>query len=547
LIHRRACALVVGLLVLSGGALLGPAASAAASSPIRHVFIIVLENESASTTFGPHSAAPYLSKTLRAEGAYLPHYYATGHESNDNYIAMISGQAPNAENQADCPDFSNLVPGTIGANGQAIGVGCVYPAGVPTIANQLTAAGDSWRGYEEDMGADPSREAAECGHPSTYGRDTTESATAADEYAARHDPFVYFHSITDDTAYCDEHVVSFPPAGTAGANALTQDLRSASSTPNYSLITPDLCDDGHDSPCKNGQPGGLVSADRFLQRVVPEITGSPAFKQNGLLIVTFDEAATSDASSCCGEIPGPGSPDPGVKGPGGGDVGAVMLSPCIAPGTVSDVAYNHYSMLASIENIFGLRHLGYAALPSERYFGSDILDRPCGRPPPAPRRRCPLATGRLGGTRLGLLRLGMTRAQARRAYKHSSNRGRRYEDFFCLTPNGVRVGYASPKLIRAISRRLRHRYRGRVVWASTANDYYAVHGVVPGSSLRAARRRLHLSRAYHVGRNFWYFAPNGSSRALFKVRRGKVQEIGIAVKRLTAGRRAQRAFVRSFS
>jgi hypothetical protein len=538
---------VAAFLALSGAALLGPVAPAVANSPIRHVFIIVLENESASTTFGPHSPARYLANTLRPEGAYLPHYYATGHQSNDNYIAMISGQAPNAESQADCPDFSNLEPGTTGAYGQAIGVGCVYPASIPTIANQLTAAGDSWRGYEEDMGADPAREAGVCGHPAAYGPDPTESATKTDEYATRHDPFMYFHSIIDDTTFCDEHVVSFPPPGTSGPNALTQDLSSAASTPNYSYITPDLCDDGHDSPCKNGQPGGLVSADRFLQKVVPEITRSPAFRQNGLLIITTDEAATSDASSCCGEIPGPSSPDPGVKGPGGGDVGAVMLSPCIAPGTVSDVAYNHYTMLGSIENMFGLRHLGYAALPGERYFGSDIFDRSCGSPPPAPRPRCPLATGRLGGTRLGLLRLGMTRAQARRAYRHSSNRGRRYEDFFCLTPNGVRVGYASPKLLRSIARRLRRRYRGRVVWASTANDYYAVHGVVPGSSLRAARHRLHLSRAYHVGRNFWYFAPNGSSRALLKVRRGEVQEIGIATKRLTGTRRAQRAFVRSFS
>ena len=78
------------------------------------------------------------------------------------------------------------------------------------------------------------------------------------------------------------------------------------------------------------------------------------------MIITFDEAATSDTSSCCGEIPGPDSPEPGVNGPGGGDVGAVLLSPCIAPGTVSTVPYNHYTMLRSVEDIFGLPHLGYA-------------------------------------------------------------------------------------------------------------------------------------------------------------------------------------------
>jgi hypothetical protein len=162
------------------------------------------------------------------------------------------------------------------------------------------------------------------------------------------------------------------------------------------FITPDLCDDGHDSPCANGQPGGLAQADAFLRQWVPQITSSPAFVQErGLLIITFDEAATSDTSACCGEIPGPGSPEPGVNGPGGGDVGAVLLSPCIAPGTVSTVAYNHYTTLRSVEDIFGLPHLGYAGLSGETSFGSDIFTQPCtgtsasSPPPPATMVRAP--------------------------------------------------------------------------------------------------------------------------------------------------------------
>ena len=77
-------------------------------------------------------------------------------------------------------------------------------------------------------------------------------------------------------------------------------------------------------------------------------------------------------------MPGPGSPEPGASGPGGGDVGAVLLSPCIAPGTVSQTPYNHYTMLGSVENLFGLSHLGYAGLPGETYFGADIFNRSCG-------------------------------------------------------------------------------------------------------------------------------------------------------------------------
>jgi hypothetical protein len=214
-----------------------------------------------------------------------------------------------------------------------------------------------------------------CGHPPVNGADNTQSATAGDMYATRHDPFVYFHSIIDDTSLCDTHVVNL--------DDLPQDLSSAPGTANYTFISPDLCDDGHDAPCANGQPGGLAQADTFLRTWVPRITSSAAFKQDGLLIVTFDEAATSDSSSCCGEIAGPGSPEPGENGPGGGVVGAVLLSPCIAPGTVSETSYNHYAMLGSVENMFGLSHLGYAALPGETYFGADLFNRPCAPAQPA--------------------------------------------------------------------------------------------------------------------------------------------------------------------
>jgi phosphatidylinositol-3-phosphatase len=347
---------------------------AAAASPIRHVFVIILENKSASTTFGANSPAPYLSKTLPSEGAYLPNYYGIGHPSLPNYIAMISGQAPNATTQRNCPSFTNFVAGPVGAYGQVQGDGCVFPASVPTVASQLTAAGLSWGTYQQDMGANPAREPAVCAHPAIGAPDNTHGATPTDQYATRHNPFVYFHSIIDDTALCDTHVVNL--------DRLPQALTSYSATPNYVFITPDLCNDSHDEPCVNGDPGGLVQADQFLRAWVPQVTGSAAFRQDGLLIITFDEALGSDTTSCCGEIPGPNSAKPGVNGPGGGQVGAVLLSPCIAGGTVTQTAYNHYSMLRSVEDIFGLAHIGYAQLPGQSSFGADIFNRACGLGPP---------------------------------------------------------------------------------------------------------------------------------------------------------------------
>lgn len=342
-----------------------PAATTHSAVPVRHVFIIMLENESYQVTFGANSLAPYLAQELPKQGALLPNYYGVGHYSLDNYVAMISGQAPNPDTQNDCTVFNEFASTASkpDANGQLPGQGCVYPKRIKTLANQLTDAGMSWKAYMEDMGADPTRETAACAHPTIGAQDLTEVATSKDEYATKHNPFVYFHSIIDDTKYCNTRVVNL--------DHLTGDLAQVSSTPNLVYITPGLCHDGHDAPCKNGEKGGLISANEFLSSWVPRILNSPAFKQDGLLIITFDEGV--DGKSCCHEKPLPGDPQPGQFGPGGGQIGAVLLSPFIAPGTTSQVEYNHYSLLRSLEDIFGLSRLGYAGDAQLHTFGSDVF------------------------------------------------------------------------------------------------------------------------------------------------------------------------------
>ncbi len=127
------------------------------------------------------------------------------------------------------------------------------------------------------------------------------------------------------------------------------------------------------------------------------------------------------------------------------------------------------------------------------------------------------------------------------------DRGKHYEDFFCLTPRGVRVGYASPALLKTLPAKDRTRFEGRVVWASTSNTFYAVHGVRPGMTVAAAGRHLKLTGPFHVGLNYWYLAPNGTSTAVLKVRHGIVEEIGIGDRSLTQGHTAQVAFLKSFS
>src|SRR5580704_17826569 len=338
--------------------------AAAQRPPIRHVFTIVLENKSYDETFGPSSLAPYLSKQLTAQGELLTNYYAIGHNSLDNYIALVSGQAPNVTTQSDCQIYQDFIPGSpvqVDVNGQIVGQGCVFPSEIKTVADQLTANQLTWRGYMEDM-SEP------CLHPALNTQDQTQTAKPGDQYAARHNPFVYFHSIIDG------------PSCAASDVPLTQlpiDLKHYATTPNYVFITPNLCHDGHDSPCVDGEPGGLVSADAFLQKWVPQILGSPAYQRDGLLLILFDEAefsgSSADSTACCNELPGPNSPLPGIAGPGGGRVGAVVLSKFVRRGTVVSTPYNHYSMLRTIEGLFGLAYLGFAGQSGLNEFGVDVF------------------------------------------------------------------------------------------------------------------------------------------------------------------------------
>lgn len=361
----------------AGGGVAGPSGTESAPPPIRHVFVIVLENKGYDQTFGATAPSAYLAKTLPQMGQLLTQYYGTAHNSLPNYIGMISGQGPNPQTQADCLGFTDFVgaipPGS--TDGQAAGSGCVYPAGVPTLVDQLEAAHFSWKAYAEDMA---NVAPATCRHPALNSQDTTQSASKTSQYATRHVPFLYFHSVIDDQARCDAHVVDL--------GLLQGDLGSVATTPNYVFITPDLCSDGHDATCADGGPGGYAAIDAFLQNWVPKILASPAYQQDGMLLVVFDEAEFSvgpppsgDATACCNEPTGPNTVAPGITGPGGGRTGTVMLSRYIAPGTVTDTPYNHYSLLRSLEDVFGLGHLGYAAQAGLVPFGADVYTNPTGK------------------------------------------------------------------------------------------------------------------------------------------------------------------------
>jgi hypothetical protein len=241
------------------------------------------------------------------------------------------------------------------------------------------------------------------------GADLAEGATPTDQYANRHNPFIYFHSIIDNPALCSANVVPLGALQSSGTPSptghLVSDLSNPSTTPMFGFVTPNTCDDGHDGTCvglnDNGTHAGVAwwPPTPGCSTGMPTILSSPAYRQGSMLVVvTFDESepAAGDpptGSSCCYEQAGPNTVAPGDASstalnntaPGGGKVGALVLNPrYIEPGSEDTTgSYNHYSALRSYEDLLGLTsggsdgfgHLGFAAAPGLVPFGRDVFNR----------------------------------------------------------------------------------------------------------------------------------------------------------------------------
>ncbi len=305
---------------------------------IKHVWLIILENKSYDATFTGLNKNTYLWRTLPGQGVLLKNYYGTGHFSFDNYLASVSGQATQPDTQADCPIYKHFAghvdtSGSLktnpnygqmtsaqGPNGMIGANGCVYPANVPTLFKQLDAAKVSWKGYAQDLGypdapgppqtSQPHDAGVRyCGAPyaspgpaNSAAQVNPYVANATDQYLPKHFPFPWFESILKSGDCNARHIASLFDR----TNGLYRDLQRKSTTPAFSWITPNMCSDGHDAVCYGNNlsggfsnpttprapknyTGGLYSADLFLKHVIPEIEKSPAFKDGGLIDITFDE------------------------------------------------------------------------------------------------------------------------------------------------------------------------------------------------------------------------------------------------------------------
>ena len=327
---------------------------------VKHVFVITLSSPGYDEAFGANSKMPYLANQLRPQGQLLSNYSLLTDAGLPNYIAMVGGQAPNALTSADCTTYTEF-PGSAqpDGSGNVSGNGCAYPAQAINVADQLFSARFTWGAYMEDMGKPepvaqgqtaPASPPQTCVHPSSGAADATHDVRKADPatdyagtgYAARHNPFVYFHSLLD-LGSCQQRDVPL--------DRLDGALQTG--TPNFTFISPNLCNTGEPSQCDDTvSDPGPAQADEFLRTWVPKIIASPAYQRDGVLIVTFGEAT------------------PAVNG---APVGTLLMSKFLTPGSTNTGAYNPYSVFRTVEDLFGLEHLAAATRTGTTSFASDLL------------------------------------------------------------------------------------------------------------------------------------------------------------------------------
>lgn len=242
------------------------------ASPPRVQHVLTVVLE--NTDYEQALAQPFLAQLAR-NGGLLTNYTAVTHPSQPNYFALTAGS-------------------TFGANDGRVTLDARH------IGNLVEAKGKSWKVYAEQY------------------RGQCDTRTQSGNYVRRHEPFISFKDVQTNPTRCQRIV---------NATELQMDVAHGT-LPNYALYVPDLKDDGHDT--------GVGRADRWLASTFGPLLQDPRFRQNTLLVVTFDE---------------------GVRG---NHVYTVVSGDAVVPGSTSSAPYDHYSLLRTTEQALGLGNLGQA-------------------------------------------------------------------------------------------------------------------------------------------------------------------------------------------
>ncbi len=368
---------------------------------IKHVWVIALSGTSFSAALADPKVDPYLAKQLVPKGTLLSNYTLSSSSALGNGMALLAGQSVNLDTEQNCPTYSELQPPTVNATtGLAEGVGCVYPAVVKTLADELTAGSLTWKAYVQDMeagaptsGAAPASgtqsgtsatqgagassgmsqaastpsgaqtngspgststtsgtqpqptTAVTCRRPELGTPDPNHTPAPGDPYLTYRNPFVYFDSLLSEGACASNDV---------DLSQLQASLATPANTPSLSWIVPSGCNDGSAAACAPGAPAGLAPADSFLKEIVPQILATSAYSKEGLIVIVPDSP--------------PASPVSAASKP----VGALLLSPFVHSGARLAESFNDFSLSKSISLLFGVLPLGHANDQATVSFGATV-------------------------------------------------------------------------------------------------------------------------------------------------------------------------------
>src|SRR6202162_4117622 len=308
---RRSMRLVtrIGISVVVALALMVPLAASAQTNVsnaklknFQHVFVIMMENTGFDSLIG-NPNAPFINSVAATNGL-ATNYFGVTHPSQPNYIAATSGSTNGV------PDDNDIT------------------INVPNIVDQLEAHGKTWKAYMQSL--------------SLCNGNLLDHACGNQLYERKHNPFVSYQDVQNSPARL-ANIVDFSQFATDLGN---------NRVPDYTGISPDQCNDMHGraatpaDPCDFSQVQKLIATgDVFLKSTVSEIISSRAWTGNSIIFITWDESdftgsgpfGFGDTSGCCD------------ANPGGGHVVTLTISPSDHSARTSNIAYNHYSMLATIE------------------------------------------------------------------------------------------------------------------------------------------------------------------------------------------------------
>jgi len=329
-IYFRASMTIAGTMLLAAVALMAARPLSAYvkhrphSASYQHVFVIMMENTSYTSLIG-NSNAPWINSAATTY-ELATNYTGVTHPSQPNYIAATSGSTNGVSDD-------NTVT-----------------VDVPNIVDQLEVKGKTWKAYMQSIFAG--------------GNIDKLAASAGDQlYERKHDPFASYLDVQNNAARV-ANIVDFSQLHTDLVN---------NTVPDYAWISPDQCNDMHGrssfdptDPCSETQVQSLITAgDSFLKATVNDIMSSAAWSANSIIFIAWDESdyPFSDTSGCCDA----------VQGSGGGHVVTLIISHDTPTAHTSNVAYNHYSMLATIEDGWQLGCLGFTCDTTNVLPMSDLI------------------------------------------------------------------------------------------------------------------------------------------------------------------------------